>query len=147
MATAGVLSIASVLLVACVQTHVRNITGPSGQSALFITCADPGVCYELAGRHCPTGYDLNPSKVDVHSVVVTCRQAIAAQYSAPAPALQPVAARDYVRPASAPQESAPMVTDPWQPNYAPPPPPPPRDQASDMASPRPIGSGGPDLGY
>jgi hypothetical protein len=139
------LGLLSVLFVGCVQTQVRYITGPSGQAALFITCREAGTCYELAGRNCPTGYDLSPSKVDEHSVVVTCRQRQPSYARTSAPT--PVAGYDYL-PAPA-SELAPPVSDGWDPRHAPPPaPPPPQgEQASGMPSPRPIGAGGPDLGY
>ncbi|HEU5077320.1 MAG TPA: hypothetical protein VFU02_24180 [Polyangiaceae bacterium] len=137
----------------CVQPSVRPIVGPSGSPTLFISCAETGQCYELAGQSCPNGYDIQRApSATVESYLVHCR-------SAPAPE-QPTyysAAPAYSQPAPqqawAPSPSS-GTPQPWA-QSAPPPPPAP-DAAQNaaasgapnaMSMPRPIGSSEFDLGY
>lgn len=43
------------------EPRARNITGPDGSAMVHVSCAgDQSVCFELAGRNCPTGYTLFP---------------------------------------------------------------------------------------
>jgi len=142
------------LVGACVQPTVRPIVGPSGDPTLFISCGDTGECYELAGRSCPNGYDIQRARgATLESYLVHCRAQPSAEpvyYSArstPAPYSQPAA---YSQPgqqqAWAPSDS----NQPWA-QAAPPPPPAPGATANDapnaMSMPRPIGSADFDLGY
>lgn len=140
------------LLGGCVQPTVRPIVGPSGDPTLFISCGDTGQCYELAGRNCPNGYDIQRARgATVESYLVHCRR--------PAPE-QPTyySAQSYTQPA--PQAWTPQpAAQPWA-QSAPPPPPVPEAAHSTAASPppnalspnamsmpRPIGSSDFDLGY
>lgn len=148
------------LLGGCVQPTVRPIVGPSGDPTLFISCSDTGQCYELAGRSCPNGYDIQRARgATVESYLVHCR-------TQPAPE-QPVyysAQPAYARPASqqtwTPQTPAnSTAAQPWAQSAPPPPPAPDATQStaatgapnamspSAMSMPRPIGSSEFDLGY
>jgi hypothetical protein len=141
-----VVAIAGALLtLACVQPSVRNIVGPSGQSTLFVTCGDTGECYELAGKNCPSGYDIQPARgAPQESYLVSCRMRQTPQqpyYAAQTyPPPQPV--HSWTAPAPAPAAQS------W--NQAPPP-----AQAQTASSdvpnglsfPRPIGSSEFDVGY
>ena len=142
------------LVVACVQPTVRPIVGPSGDPTLFISCGDTGECYELAGRSCPNGYDIQRARgATLESYLVHCRAQPNAEpvyYSARStPASYP---QPYSQPA---QQQAWTPTDsnqPWA-QAAPPPPPAPAqgatasDAPNAMSMPRPIGSSDFDLGY
>jgi hypothetical protein len=50
------------------------IIAPDGVAALHVSCgAREGRCYELAGRYCPTGYDIEPTRGPPGNFVVHCR--------------------------------------------------------------------------
>ncbi|HEY6722811.1 MAG TPA: hypothetical protein VI197_02235 [Polyangiaceae bacterium] len=143
------------LLGGCVQPTVRPIVGPSGDPTLFISCSDTGQCYELAGRSCPNGYDIQRARgAAVESYLVHCRAQPApeqpAYYSA-----QPAPQQAWApQPAWAPATSAPATTQPWAQSAPPPPPAPDAGQSTAataapnaLSMPRPIGSSDFDLGY
>ena len=143
------------LVVACVQPTVRPIVGPSGDPTLFISCGDTGECYELAGRSCPNGYDIQRARgATLESYLVHCRAQPSAEpvyYSARStPATYP---QSYSQPAQQ-QAWGSNSTQPWA-QAAPPPPPAPdgtqgttaSDAPNAMSMPRPIGSSDFDLGY
>ena len=134
----------------CVQPTVRPIVGPSGDPTLFISCSDTGQCYELAGRSCPNGYDIQRARgATVESYLVHCRSQPVAQqpaYYSSQPAYSPPGQQR----AWAPQEPA----QPWAQTAPPPPPAPDATQSAAasgapnaMSMPRPIGSSEFDLGY
>jgi len=148
------------LVVACVQPTVRPIVGPSGDPTLFISCGDTGECYELAGRSCPNGYDIQRARgATLESYLVHCRAQPSAEpvyYSARS--TPPSYSQPYSQPAQqqtwAPADSADSnrANQPWA-QAAPPPPPAPAqgatasDAPNAMSMPRPIGSSDFDLGY
>lgn len=77
---AGV-ALATVTTVACVQPSVRHIVAPDGNQSLYITCSESGECYELAGKRCPTGYNIQRASGSVPpGYLVSCRRR-----AAPAP--------------------------------------------------------------
>lgn len=127
------------------QPTVRPIVGPSGSPTLFISCADTGQCYELAGSSCPHGYDIQRARgASIESYLVHCK-------APPAPTQQAYYA---AAPAPAyPQSQQQWAPQPW--NEAPQPPPAPPSEAAQSAAgppnamslPRPIGSSEFDLGY
>lgn len=141
------------LLSGCVQPTVRPIVGPSGDPTLFISCSDTGQCYELAGRSCPNGYDIQRARgATVESYLVHCRA-----QPAPEPPLYYSSEPAYTQPAPqqawAPQPAPQPTAQPWA-QSAPPPPPAPDAQSAAasgapnaMSMPRPIGSSEFDLGY
>jgi hypothetical protein len=50
------------------------VTGPDGLPALHVSCGtDEGHCYQLAGRFCPTGYDIEPTRGRAGNFLVHCR--------------------------------------------------------------------------
>jgi len=139
------------LLGGCVQPTVRPIVGPSGDPTLFISCSDTGQCYELAGRSCPNGYDIQRARgATVESYLVHCRAQPATEqpvyYSS-----QPTYSQPAAQPAWAPQAA---TAQPWAQSAPPPPPAPDATQSTAatgapnaMSMPRPIGSSEFDLGY
>jgi hypothetical protein len=63
------------------QPQARNITGPDGTPMVHVSCgSDQSVCFQLAGRSCPGGYNLFPI-FDAHdnNFLVRCQGAVAAQ--------------------------------------------------------------------
>lgn len=57
-----VLGLFTLLALGCShEPRARNITGPDGSAMVHVSCGgDQSVCFELAGRSCPTGYTLFP---------------------------------------------------------------------------------------
>jgi hypothetical protein len=56
-----------------VQPAARPIVGPDGLPTLHVSCGtDEGACYELAGRSCPTGYDIHPTRGSPGNFLVRC---------------------------------------------------------------------------
>ena len=99
------------LAVACTSARARSIVGPDGQTVLFISCGETGACYELAGRHCPAGYDIRRARGAVpESYLVLCRRAAGAPsaYYPPAPV------------AATPTRLAPVLQAPRQQGWPPP---------------------------
>lgn len=142
------------LLSGCVQPTVRPIVGPSGDPTLFISCSDTGQCYELAGRSCPNGYDIQRARgATVESYLVHCR----AQPSPEQPAYysaQPAYSQPAPQQAWASQPAPRTAAQPWAQSAPPPPPAPDAGQSTAatgapnaMSMPRPIGSSEFDLGY
>jgi hypothetical protein len=76
MRTAGLLLL---LATGCTQASQPGpsavpIIAPDGVAALHVSCgAREGRCYELAGRYCPTGYDIEPTRGPPGNYVVHCR--------------------------------------------------------------------------
>jgi|SRR6187399_2994640 len=140
-------------LVGCVEPSVRPIVGPSGSPTLFISCADTGQCYELAGSSCPHGYDIQRARgATVESYLVHCKAEPAPTqqaYYAPAPGAAYPPAQAY----SQQQQQQQWAPQPWTAAPPPPPAPPPETAQSTvgapnaMSLPRPIGSSDFDLGY
>lgn len=142
------------LVSACMQPSVRPIVGPTGQPAFFVSCPDSGQCYELAGRQCPQGYDIQRAHgTAIESYLVSCKQAGAATaqryYPANgsyAPAGSGVPAYGWTQPPSAGRSQQ------WAPP-PPPPPPPSAEPAPETAATegphgfRPIATDEFDLGY
>ncbi|MFZ5894437.1 MAG: hypothetical protein ACOY0T_25470 [Myxococcota bacterium] len=100
----------AVWLLGCAhEPRARNITGPDGSPMVHVSCgSDQSACFELAGRSCPTGYNLFPI-FDAHdnNYLVRCQASTGARSSemlsaplvantsapppAPAAPIQPVA--------------------------------------------------------
>ncbi|MGC4089711.1 MAG: hypothetical protein QM756_17845 [Polyangiaceae bacterium] len=100
------------------QPQARNVTGPDGSPMVHVSCSsDQSACFELAGRNCPTGYELFPIfDARDNNFLVRCRQgapqlpiasfATPAVKQAPAPVLaaplpRPPASATAVEPSSA----------------------------------------------
>ncbi len=103
-----VASLGLLLLVGCVEPPgAARIIGPDGTVMLYVHCAGEQVaCFQIAGDHCPEGYDLSPV-FDPHdgNFLVRCRQApVTSVASNPAP-----------RAATAPRPAAAAARDGWPP--------------------------------
>lgn len=88
---------------------VFPITGPDGSPMLHVSCGTTeGRCYQIAGRHCPAGYDMIPTRAAVGTFLVRCRapRPIHARGAGP-PAASPYAIQETVQPWPASAESRP----------------------------------------
>jgi len=62
----GLALLGALLVSACAQPksaqdagRVRAIVGPDGSQMLHVSCGDDeGLCYQIAGQNCPSGYDV-----------------------------------------------------------------------------------------
>lgn len=168
------IALACALVSACVQPSVRSIVGPDGRATLFVSCRETGDCYELAGSHCPHGYNIQRAQgAALESYLVSCRTPVARApepyYYAranpsPAPAARTTAPSSWVaRPnePAAPENGWPPSSQsvdpphPWAQHAPPPPPPPPPgpdhqvfpEAQNGISFPRPISSEELDVGY
>jgi hypothetical protein len=149
----------------CVQPSVRPIVGPDGTATLFVSCSDSGECYELAGKSCPQGYNIQRARgATPESYLVRCRTSAVATAAPPPFAYGPQPAQygtpTQSTPASAgawpPRDASVDSPRPWVQEQAVAPPPPPttgddygqaNNYTNELSVPRPIGSGEPDVGY
>src|SRR6478609_4729832 len=95
------------------QPGAAGIVGPDGTRMLHVHCANDQVaCFQIAGAHCPHGYDLSPV-FDPHdgNFLVRCRAPQAAPVIAQAPAPTPRASAT-VNDRWPPAEVA-KPTEPW----------------------------------
>jgi hypothetical protein len=105
-------------LLGCTHSGVRQVTAPNGTAALHVSCPrDAGRCYELAGQHCPRGYQIAPAYgPQASSFLVQCWDYQSQSQYAAQTQYQPQAYQQ--APAPAPQKSYPPAT-PWPPQVDP----------------------------
>jgi hypothetical protein len=103
--------------------HAVPIVGPQGVPAPHVSCGtDQGGCYQLAGRYCPTGYDIDPTPGPPGNYLVHCRlRAFSANNQYPL-APSPYALQETVQPWPGRDELAPSpyrANPPPSPGYPP----------------------------
>jgi hypothetical protein len=61
----------------CATAHAVSIVGPDGSPMLHVSCErNRAECYQIAGRHCPSGYDIQPAIGSNSSVLVRCTRSV-----------------------------------------------------------------------